>query len=910
MAGMEPSQADAQEAEERLRIMLDSMPFACTFWDRNAKPIDCNRKTIDIFGCRNKEDYLANFFNFSPEYQSNGCKSADKIREDIRKTYRIGSKTFTWEHITADGEPLPVKMYLLRVAWKNGFRIVSYLRDMREIRAKEEAARKIGERMRLMLDSMPMACVFLDDAGEIIDCNAFAPKFFGFTTKKQFLAQPYNWMPEYQPGGKNSQTEKRRLIQEVLKTGSSHFEWYYRLVSGEEVPAAVWLVRVEWNGRFCVATYIRDLREQKAAEETARDADRRRREMEIQTMAAQDASEAKSSFLATMSHEIRTPLNAIMGFSEIELQKKLPEDTYANLEKIYNSGSTLLGIINDILDISKIEAGNFELIPVSYDIPTMINDTVQLNIGRIGSRPLVFKLFIVPTIPVRLNGDELRVKQILNNLLSNAFKYTDQGEVNLRVEWEKDKKNERDIWLIFAVRDTGRGIKREDLGQLFSKYVQFDTRANRHIEGTGLGLPITKNMVELMHGTIVVESEYGKGSVFTVRIRQGVADPAPIGEKTAEDLRHFRFMIKSMTHGRNLIRSSMPYGRILIVDDVQTNLDVAKGLMLPYGLVIDCASGGMEAIEKIRSAGNDPGTKKYDLVLMDHMMPGIDGIETVKIIRKEIDSDYARTVPIIALTANALKGNEGMFLSSGFNGYISKPIDIFKLDAALNKWIRDKQTAETLKKAEEQKAAMTESSGHFDGISITGINMTAVKERYADSAVFFDIIRSFCIHTPALLEKLRNFSGEDTDQYAISVHGLKGACYGICAETAGKCAETLEKAAGAGDFETIKAKNSGLIAAVEDLLSGLGELAADLKKGEGEKQRAAAPERALLVNLLKGCKRYMPSMMEAAITELEKHDYDCGGELVPWLREQLDNLEYDAIRERLEQQGISETNET
>jgi PAS domain S-box-containing protein len=898
----------AQEAEERLRIMLDSMPFACTFWDRNAKPIDCNLKTLDIFGCKSKEDYLANFFSFSPEYQSNGYKSVDKIGDDIRKTYKIGSKTFTWEHITADGQPLPVKMYLLRVSWKDDFRVVSYLRDLREIRAKEEAARRIAERMRLMLDSMPMACVFLDDAGEIIDCNAFAPKFFGFTGKKQFLAQPYNWMPEYQPDGKNSQTEKLRLIQEVLKTGSSHFDWYYRLTSGEEAPAAVWLVRVEWNGRFCVAAYIQDLREQKAAEETARDADRRSREMEIQTMAARAASEAKSSFLAAVSHEIRTPLNAIMGFSEIELQKKiLPADTYANLEKIYNSGSTLLGIINDILDISKIEAGNFELIPAAYDIPNMINDTIQLNIGRIGSKPIIFKLFINEMIPVRLNGDELRVKQILNNLLSNAFKYTDQGEVNLRVEWEKDRKNERDIWLIFAVGDTGRGIKREDLGRLFSRYVQFDTRANRHIEGTGLGLPITKNMVELMHGTISVESEYGKGSVFTVRIRQGLVDPAPIGKKTAEDLQLFRFVIKNMSRGRNLTRSYMPYGRILIVDDVQTNLDVAKGLMLPYGIDIDCASSGREAIEKIRAAGNDPGIKKYDLVLMDHMMPGMDGIETVKTIRNEIGSDYARTVPVIALTANALKENEGMFLSNGFNAYISKPIDIFKLDTILNNWIRNKQTAETLKKAEKEKASRAEAlvSGNFDGISIAGINMAAVKERYAESAVFFDIIRSYCIHTPVLLEKLRNFSEEALDQYAITVHGLKGACYNICAETAGKCAETLEKAARAGDIAAIKAKNSDLVAAVEDLLSGLREQTADLKKGEGEKQRAPAPDRALLAELLKGCRRYMPSIMEAAIKELEKCDYDSGGELVPWLRGQLDNLEYDAIRERLEQMGIS-----
>jgi PAS domain S-box-containing protein len=203
--------------------------------------------------------------------------------------------------------------------------------------------------------------------------------------------------------------------------------------------------------------------------------------------AAEAASKAKSAFLATMSHEIRTPLNAILGLSEIQLQNKLPEDAHADLEKIYNSGSTLLGIINDILDISKIEAGNFELIPVDYDTPSLINDTVQLNIVRIGSRPITFKLNIDDTLPARLSGDELRVKQVLNNILSNAFKYTKAGTVTLQVRWEKQK---NDALLSFAVSDTGQGIREEDIGKLFSEYSQLDTKANRKIEGTGLGLSL------------------------------------------------------------------------------------------------------------------------------------------------------------------------------------------------------------------------------------------------------------------------------------------------------------------------------------------------------------------------------------------------------------------------------------
>jgi PAS domain S-box-containing protein len=559
--------------------------------------------------------------------------------------------------------------------------------------------------------------------------------------------------------------------------------------------------------------------------------------------AAEAASKAKSAFLATMSHEIRTPLNAIIGLSEIQLQNELPENTRTDLEKIYASGSILLGIINDVLDISKIETGNFELIPVEYDTPSLINDTVQLNIVRIGSKPITFKLNVDDTLPARLFGDELRVKQVLNNILSNAFKYTKAGVVTLQVRWERQR---GDACITFTISDTGQGIREEDVGKLFSEYSQLDTKANRKIEGTGLGLSITKRLVEMMGGTIVVESEYGWGSTFTVRIRQGLVDERPIGKEVAENLMSFRLIETRRSRSKNLVRVRMPYGKVLVVDDVATNLDVARGLMLPYGLTIDCVLSGPEAIEKIRRE-----EVKYDVVFMDHMMPGMDGIEATRIIRNEIGTEYAKTLPIIALTANALVGNEEMFLTGGFNAFIAKPIDIMRLDVLLNQWVRDKQNEETLWKAEQEQAGKEAGAGLFAGplenAKMESIDLAEGLKRYGTEEVYLRILQSYLTHAPALLEKLRALTRETLPDYAITVHGLKGASYGICANPIGRDAEELEYAAKAGDYEKVHSKNAAFLTKVETSLESLRKLLeAAAENNKEEKRKAAAPDKALL----------------------------------------------------------------
>jgi CheY-like chemotaxis protein len=289
--------------------------------------------------------------------------------------------------------------------------------------------------------------------------------------------------------------------------------------------------------------------------------------------------------------------------------------------------------------------------------------------GRIGSKPIEFHLSISPLIPARLVGDQLRIKQILNNLLTNAIKYTKEGHIYFVVGWEEQS-------LTFTVQDTGMGIKQEELGTLFSEYGQVDTRANRNIEGTGLGLSITKKLVTMMGGAISAQSVYGQGSTFLVRIPQEVDDPTPIGSTVGEGLAKFQFT--SERKSKTIQRVLMPYGRVLVVDDVLTNLDVAQGFLLPYQIQTECVQSGKEAIEILRS-----GKAHFDCVFMDHMMPGMDGVEATKQIR-----EFNKEIPIVALTANAVAGMREMFLESGFNGFISKPIDIREMDVILHKFVK------------------------------------------------------------------------------------------------------------------------------------------------------------------------------------------------------------------------------
>jgi len=531
---------------------------------------------------------------------------------------------------------------------------------------------------------------------------------------------------------------------------------------------------------------------------------------------ARAASQAKSDFLANMSHEIRTPMNVIVGLTELMLDnEEIDRKEKDYLQKINTAGNTLVGIINDILDISKIEAGMFSLVPTQYELASLLNDVVSLSITRIGDKPITFHLDISSDLPAFLYGDDLRVKQILINLLSNAFKYTRKGTVTLRVSCERVGK--RDTRLSMSVIDTGIGMRRKDMSNLFTDYSQVDTRANRMIEGTGLGLAIVKGFVDLMDGRVTVDSEYGKGSTFNVTIMQSYINDEKIDKKTIDDLKTFRYDENKSNGGKLLKRPDLSWVSVLVVDDSPTNLDVARGLLGKYNMHIDCVTNGHDAIDRIKC-----GEPVYNAIFMDHMMPGMDGIEAARWIRK-IDTKYTKEIPIIALTANAVAGNERLFIDEGFQAFVSKPINAAKLDKVVRQWII-KDTGEAITgSGDPPDSSGTSGQGDFLP-GIPGVDMESALSLYGDDMdMYFDILRAFVKNTPVVIEKLRNVTEQSLQQYAIDIHTMNGVCSTIGAGTLSVKAKIIEEMAKDGDLLGVLALNGRFVEEAGKLVTAVRE---------------------------------------------------------------------------------------
>ena len=636
--------------------------------------------------------------------------------------------------------------------------------------------------------------------------------------------------------------------------------------------------------------------------------EKRTSELKLMEERALAASKSKSEFLANMSHEIRTPMNAILGVTEILIMyESLPGEIREGLSKIYSSCDLLLGIINDILDFSKIEAGRLDIMPAEYKVASMINDSAHLNMMRIGSKPIEFGLQLNETLPAKLVGDELRIKQVLNNLLSNAFKYTESGKVTLSVETEYDPENKDQITLVLSVADTGLGMTEEQLERVFDEYLRFNMEKHKDIEGTGLGLSITQKLINLMDGKIHVESAQGKGTLFSVRLPQGLIDSEVLGSEVVQNLKQFRMNFITQKKWGQIVRDPMPYGNVLVVDDVETNIYVATGLLKIYRLQIDSAMSGHAAIEKIRNG------RIYDIIFMDHMMPEMDGIETVKQIR-----GLGYKAPIVALTANAVAGQADIFLQNGFDEFISKPIDIRQLNAVLNKLVRDKQPKEVIEAARRQTASMNANAGNggkvFDSPAkslllnkeVDGLNIAEGVKRYeGDEKIYINILRSYVSSISSILDALdsKNMDTLRKDEaalndYKIKVHGIKGTSFDIFAEQVGKEAKELEEAAKSRNMDYIDENNAAFIEKTWKLCGDIEDLLMRIE-AENPKPVKDKPDSETLVKLLAACTDYNMDEGDAAMEEIEKYRYESDDGFAQWLRESFDKMDFEKIAEKI-----------
>lgn len=548
-------------------------------------------------------------------------------------------------------------------------------------------------------------------------------------------------------------------------------------------------------------------------------------------MRAEAASHAKSEFLANMSHEIRTPINAILGMNEMILRENENEQITEYANSIHSASTSLLYLINDVLDFSKIESGKMEIVEASYDTSSFVHDCYNMISERAEKKGLEVKIACDPGLPSLLYGDEVRLRQVVTNLLSNAAKYTDKGSILFSVGSRRE--GEQFIFVI-TVKDTGIGIKEENLGKLFDQFTRLDLEKNRAVEGTGLGLAIAGKLVQLMNGEIQVESTYGEGSTFRVIVPQKVMDSEPIGD--------FMKRYRDVSRKNEKYHQSFeaPDARILVVDDIEVNLMVIANLLKNTKIHMDKAESGMQCLSMVSQY-------PYDIIFLDHMMPEMNGLETLDRMQK-MDNPLNKNTPVIMLTANAIAGVREQYMEAGFSDYLSKPVSGEKLEMMIVKYLPQEKVQTVFLEEDKEKAV---SETELEKLSMPDIDVKAGIERQGSVEAFLDLLDLFYtsgLQKTGLLKSL--YEKQDKDNYIIEVHGLKSAAANIGAGQLSEMARQHEETGKKGDLSYIEENIGALLSAYEKILEEIKDALTRQSYGQfarkGIKELEAIGEKELL----------------------------------------------------------------
>ncbi|UQZ90746.1 hybrid sensor histidine kinase/response regulator [Deltaproteobacteria bacterium Smac51] len=1002
----------------RSLAMLEGSPHAHLLFDDRLHIIDCSCNAIKLFGFDSREAMLKGFFKRAAEVvaasQTADC-SVRLFEALLRLAAQKGRLDYETE-ITVDGCPKEVDIHFKLLPAEGSFVISSCIADTTTLRrAQNELIRKD----QLLQSLNQVASVLMTASPEDFDLAIW--RSLETIGRAVNVDRSYIW-ENFEDGGKlysrqiyewseGAEPQQGKEFAEALLYDDVPY-WRDQVMSGQALNSpvsrlpetervvlepqdikSILVLPIMLKGEPWGYIGFDDCREERFFSETeerlllsggniivsAITRNKATNDLQKQIIAARRASEAnqsKSSFLARTSHEIRTPMNSIIGMAELALREDISQEVRSHISDIKHAGISLLAIINDILDFSKIESGKIEIVPVSYMLSSLLNDVISIIRLRVAKKGLIFTVNIDGSLPDELYGDSIRIRQALINILDNAVKYTKEGFVAFNVTGRPDPYSNT-VELSFAVEDSGCGIKPEDFDKLFLDFVQLDAHKNWGVVGTGLGLTITRTFVKTMGGDITVESEYGRGSTFSISLPQSVQSKRCIAEVNdpeekavlmfglcersmasvagtcgtlgvrcdiARTISDFTAHLLSGGHTHVLVMDyvyeeavkafeksgqraalvviadiesqrpaggvqslalplstmglanllngihenkaghtslftfSAPEARILIVDDNATNLKVAVGLMKPYNMIIDTCLSGPEALKLLEN-------KNYDLVLMDHMMPEMDGIETTQCIRQlgETD-DYFTRLPVIALTANAVSGMREMFLNNGMNGYLSKPIDVGKLHRELERWL----PPDKLKSPEPLDESADGESG--ETIEIEGLDTRLGMSQTGGSLKkYCDVLSSYCTEGMKISDAVSACLAEnDLARFTIYIHALKSSSASIGAPELSQRAARLEKAGAASDRKVI---NSEINEFLNDLEWQIGRIRAALIEVRPH-GKAALGDPAMLRGRLRAVGKAIDEvdMNEAHRLLEELKDYDWLDEIEAELEKLSDNI--------------------